>query len=300
MPELPEVETIVRTLRPLVAGRRILGVEFCGAEGKDWIPPAILRILVDTPQEFCQTVCGAWVEDLDRYGKNIVFHLRLRGGKRGSLALWVHLGMTGRLTCENTAEPRTKHTHLILSFDEPGLWLHYADIRQFGRLRLMNGSSDEERKLGPDPLEISFQEFRERLRRRQAMLKSLLLDQHFLRGMGNIYADESLFCAGLHPRFHAARLNRKQTLTLYRKIQKTLRTAIQFRGSSISDYVDAQGLPGSFQMHHHVYRRTGQPCFRCGTRIRKIQVASRSTHFCPRCQRATATARNGFGGRASQ
>ena len=296
MPELPEVETVVRTLRPLVAGRRILGAELCGTGKMGQAPPAILRILADPPQKFRQAVCGAFIEDLERYGKNIVFHLRPRHGPRHektkSLDLWIHLGMTGRLTCENTAEPRTRHTHLILSLDEPGRWLHYADIRQFGRLRLGNGLGAPTEELGPDPLEIPFEEFFDRLRVRQAMLKSLLLDQRFLRGVGNIYADEGLFRAGLHPRAHAARLSRKQARALYCGMQETLQEAIEFRGSSISNYVDAQGRPGSFQRLHQVYRRTGQPCFQCGARIRKIQIASRSTHFCPRCQRAGGMTRN--------
>ncbi|MBI1955341.1 MAG: bifunctional DNA-formamidopyrimidine glycosylase/DNA-(apurinic or apyrimidinic site) lyase [Acidobacteria bacterium] len=300
MPELPEVETVVRTLRPLVAGRRILGAELCGAGKMGQPPPAILRILADPPQKFCQAVCGAFIEDVERYGKNIVLHLRSRHGKKKSLSLWIHLGMTGRLTCEDTAEPRTRHTHLILSLDEPGRWLHYTDIRQFGRLRLVNGLGASAEELGPDPLEIPFEEFRERLRVRQAMVKSLLLDQRFLRGVGNIYADEGLFRAGLHPRTHAARLTRKQALALYQGMQETLRRAIEFCGSSISNYVDAQGRPGSFQRLHQVYRRTGQPCFRCGALIRKIQIASRSTHFCPRCQRARATARDGSSGRATR
>ena len=292
MPELPEVETVVRTLRPLVAGRRILGAELCGAGEMGQPPPAILRILADLPQKFRQAVCGAFIENVERYGKNIVFHLRPRSGKKKPLALWIHLGMTGRLTCEGTAEPHTRHTHVILSLDEPDRWLHYADIRQFGRMRLVNGYGTEAKELGPDPLEIPFDEFFDRLRVRQAVVKSLLLDQRFLRGVGNIYADESLFRAGLHPRAHAAQLTRKQALVLYQGMQETLRKAIEFRGSSISNYVDAQGRPGSFQRLHQVYRRTGQPCFQCGARIRKIQIASRSTHFCPRCQRARVTMRD--------
>ena len=300
MPELPEVETVVRTLRPLVAGRRILGAELCGVGKLGQAPPAILRILADPPQKFCQSVGGALIENLERYGKNIVFNLRPRSGKKKSIALWIHLGMTGRLTCENTAEPRTRHTHVILRLDEPGRWLHYADIRQFGRLRLVNGYGTQAEELGPDPLEIPFEEFFNRLRVRQAMLKSLLLDQRFLRGIGNIYADESLFHAGLHPSAPAARLSRKKALALYQKMRETLRRAIELCGSSISDYVDALGNPGSFQTQHQVYRRTGQPCYRCGARIRRIQIASRSTHYCPRCQRAGSTTRDGTSGRTTR
>ena len=285
MPELPEVETIVRSLRPLVTGRRILDVEFRSHDASGSLSPALQRIFLDAAEECLNVIRGACIERVRRYGKNLIFDLRPANGAGPSRSLLIHLGMTGRLTCESTPEFRSAHTHLVLSLDEPGRWLHYTDIRQFGRWRLLDPSADELRSLGPDPLEISFAEFVGLLRSRRAMLKSLLLDQHFLRGLGNIYADESLFRARIHPTALAARLTREQAQRLYRGIRETLRQAIAAGGSSIANYVDGLGNAGYFQHEHQVYRRTGQPCLRCGCRIQKILIASRSTHFCPRCQR---------------
>jgi formamidopyrimidine-DNA glycosylase len=199
--------------------------------------------------------------------------------------LLVHLGMTGRLVWEDTPETRSPHTHLVFALDAPGCWLHYTDIRRFGKVRVADPRGKELSKLGPDPLEISWEAFYERLRSRRAMVKSLLLDQRFLRGLGNIYADESLFRAGIHPAAIAARLNRERASRLYDGIRETLAHAIELGGSSISDYVDAQGRAGWFQLEHQVYRRTGEACLRCGSLIRRMVIASRSTHFCPRCQR---------------
>src|SRR3990172_8831862 len=181
MPELPEVETIVRTLRPLVTGRRILDAEFRSRDANGAPSPALRRILSDSPDEFLDGIRSAWIEGVRRYGKNLIFDLRPANGAGPSRRLLVHLGMTGRLTCENTPEFRSPHTHLVVCLDEPGLvpsavegrWLHYTDIRRFGRLRLVDSSADELGKLGPDPLEISFPGFAERLRARRAMLKSL-------------------------------------------------------------------------------------------------------------------------------
>lgn len=284
MPELPEVETVVRSLRPLVVGRHITGAEF--RESPSSAPkPKALRMLITSPREFCNRVQGSLIEGIERYGKNVVFQLRRNSGRNGRLYLLVHLGMTGRLTCERTPEFRNKHTHLVLSLDAPDQWIHFSDIRRFGRLRVTERFREDLSKLGPDPLEISADELFTLLHSRRAMLKSLLLDQRFLRGLGNIYADESLFRAGIHPAAIAARLGRKRALRLYDAIRETLAQAIAEGGSSISDYVDAQGQRGFFQLRHQVYRRTGAPCFRCGTRIRKMIMASRSTHFCPKCQR---------------
>jgi len=289
MPELPEVETIVRCLRPLVTGRRILDAELPSLRANGIGSPVLRRILREPewsePGDFIEAIRGVSIARVQRHGKHLVFHLS-PGGRGQSRALVVHLGMTGRLTCESSAEPRTPHTHLILSLNEPGRWLHYADIRRFGRLQLVDASDGVLSALGPDPLEISFASFARLLRARKAMLKSLLLDQRFLRGLGNIYADESLFRARLHPAALAARLNREQARRLYHGMRETLRLAIAAGGSSISDYVDGFGNAGYFQHEHQVYRRTGQPCVRCGSLIRKIVIASRSTHFCPRCQRA--------------
>ncbi|MGH9785590.1 MAG: bifunctional DNA-formamidopyrimidine glycosylase/DNA-(apurinic or apyrimidinic site) lyase [Terriglobia bacterium] len=298
MPELPEVETIVRSLQPLVTGRRILDAELPSSTA-DAAGSAILRRILRepmwrTPREFVGAIRGSVIARVRRHGKHLVFDLGPSNGAKSPRSLLIHLGMTGRLTCEATPEPRSAHTHLILSLDAPGpvpsaaegRWLHYTDIRRFGRWQLLDPSAEVLGNLGPDPLEVSFSEFDALLRARRAMLKSLLLDQRFLRGLGNIYADESLFRARIHPAALAAGLTREQAKRLYQGIRQTLRLAIAAGGSSISNYVDGLGNSGYFQHEHVVYRRTGQPCVRCGCRIRRMLIASRSTHFCPRCQRA--------------
>jgi formamidopyrimidine-DNA glycosylase len=285
MPELPEVETVVRSLRPLLIGRRITGVELPqhGANGSARV--RLRRLLATPAKEFSRTLCGARVTDVRRYGKNVVIELSPPQENGDARCLLVHLGMTGRLVWESTPETRSPHTHLVLALDAPAGWLHYTDIRRFGRLRVADLRAEELSKLGPDPLEIGWDAFYERLHSRRAMVKSLLLDQRFLRGIGNIYADESLFRSGIHPAAIAARLNRTRASRLYNGIRDTLAHAIERGGSSISDYVDAQGRAGWFQLEHQVYQRTGQACLRCGSLIRRMVIASRSTHFCPRCQR---------------
>ena len=261
-------------------------------------------------------VRGTRVAGISRMGKNIQITLEPLNGKGTAhvapRTLWVHLGMTGRLTAEITDVAESRHTHLIFVLSgEPGPapasssagparhdgasagWLHFTDIRRFGRVRLTPGGPDgapdgnapqPHGKLGPEPLEVSAEEFVRRLRARRTRLKALLLDQTFVRGLGNIYADESLFRAGLHPMKIAATVKHAQAAALHAAAQAVLREAIAAGGSSISDYVDGQGREGWFQIHHNVYQRTGEPCHSCATPIRKILVGGRSTHFCPRCQ----------------
>jgi formamidopyrimidine-DNA glycosylase len=188
--------------------------------------------------------------------------------------------MTGKLLMNGLAG---KHTHAILSLD--GGTLLYDDIRQFGRLELSQGLPARVRKLGPEPLEIKVDSFAALLRKRKSRIKALLLNQSFLRGVGNIYADESLFRAGIHPLAVAARLRNDRVKGLHKALTRVLREAIAAGGSSISDYVDIDGRQGSFQVKHNVYQRTGEPCVKCGTPIRRILVSQRGTHFCPKCQR---------------
>ncbi len=188
--------------------------------------------------------------------------------------LTIHLGMTGKLLVAGKPGP---HTHGVFTLDD-GLLL-YDDPRQFGRIALSG-----EPQLGPEPLDIGLDEFRTRLRRK-ARIKSLLLNQRFLAGLGNIYVDESLFAAGIHPLATAARLSAARAGRLHHAIREILTEAIASGGSSISDYVDAEGRQGWFQVRHRVYGREGQPCVNCGAPIRKMVVAQRGTHYCPRCQR---------------
>jgi formamidopyrimidine-DNA glycosylase len=275
MPELPEVETIVRGLRRTVVGRRILSVTLGKTD------------FMDDPAAIEMNLPGRRIEGIERYGKFMVVRLSETNGDKRAPGLLVHLGMTGRLAPVVTERPQEKHTHACFELDD-GRDLRYTDPRRFGRMAFLAEVALAEAlaPLGAEPLEVSAEEFQKRLRERRARIKALLLDQHVLRGVGNIYADESLWRAKIHPQRLGARLSRKEASALHRALQEILRRAIALRGSSISDFVDAEGLPGDYQRRHRAYGREGKPCARCKTRIRRIIVAGRSSYFCPRCQRA--------------
>jgi len=263
VPELPEVETVVRSILPLV-GRRIVNAEFRAAR--------ILR--GGDPERMAARLAGRRIRAIRRYGKFIL--VSLSGG--GYLLL--HLGMTGRLLLR--ASPG-KHTHAIFTLDR-GV-LQFDDSRQFGSIEVHEDFPSRVARLGPEPLEISAEDFAAALHRRRTRVKALLLDQTFVRGVGNIYADEALFRAGIHPLANTGRLRRDRVLRLHRALGEVLSEAIAAGGSSVSDYVDAGGRQGFFQFSHRVYQRTGEPCLTCGAPIRRLLVAQRSSHFCPRCQR---------------
>jgi formamidopyrimidine-DNA glycosylase len=263
VPELPEVETVVRSMAPLV-GRRIVSAEF-----------RCRRVLRGgDPRAMAARIQGRGVAGVRRYGKFILVSLE------GGGYLVIHLGMTGRLLLGG---PAGKHTHAVLTLDR-GVLL-YDDSRQFGCIQFSEEFPERVAKLGPEPLEVPFEDFAAALKRRKTRIKALLLNQSFLRGLGNIYADEALFRAGIHPLVVAARLRRDRARRLYEAIIAVLTEAIAAGGSSISDYVDAQGRRGFFQFSHRVYQRTGEPCLVCGTSIRRVLVAQRSSHFCPQCQK---------------
>jgi len=262
VPELPEVETVARSIARLV-GRRIVSAEF-----------TCLRILRGDPDKMSAALAGRRIRTIERRGKFIVIQLD------GGWSFVVHLGMTGKLLLGGTPG---KHTHAVVNLDR-GV-LRYEDQRQFGKLEVSRGLPARVEKLGPEPLEISLPEFAARLKRRKARIKSVLLDQHFVRGVGNIYADEALFRAGIHPLAIAARLKPERVKRLHAAIVEVLTQAIAKGGSSISDYVDAEGRSGFFQFEHRVYQRTGEPCLTCGAPIRRTLVAQRGTHYCPKCQR---------------
>jgi formamidopyrimidine-DNA glycosylase len=263
VPELPEVETVVRTIAPRVTGRRILAAEF-----------TCLRVLRGDPEEMAARVAGKKILGVRRHGKFLL--IQLEGGQY----LTVHLGMTGRLLFN--AE-RGRHTHAVLTLDR-GVML-YDDQRQFGKIEVSDALPERVARLGPEPLEVGLAELAAALRRRKTRIKALLLDQTFVRGLGNIYADEALFRAGIHPLAVAARLRPERVQRLHRAIVEVLTEAIAKGGSSISDYVDADGRKGFFQIEHRVYQRTGEACVKCAAPIRRILVAQRGTHFCGRCQR---------------
>ena len=260
MPELPEVETIVRGLAPRLAGRRILAAEFrCD------------RIVRGDPAR----IAGRTISSVRRHGKFIVVDFA-----GGAESLGIHLGMTGKLLLD--AEPGP-HAHALITLDR-GL-LIYDDIRQFGRIELSPQFAARMERLGPDPLSIGAAEFVSRLRARRSMVKPLLLNQAFLRGMGNIYTDEALHRAGVHPRALASALSRARAGLLHAAMQQVLAESIESGGSSVSDYVDSGGRRGSFQLRHRVYGREGAPCPACAAPIRRILVGQRGTHFCPKCQK---------------
>jgi formamidopyrimidine-DNA glycosylase len=275
MPELPEVETVVRGLRLTLPGRRIMSVRLGKTD------------FIDDPAAVERELPGKKIAAVRRVGKYLLFDLELANGSPAESSLMVHLGMTGRLvTCAPEA-PVAPHTHAFFALDD-GRELRYTDVRRFGRIAILADGGHESAlgALGLEPLEVTEEQFAEKLRGRRARIKSLLLDQHVLRGIGNIYADESLWRARIHPMRLAANLSAKEVRALHRAVQAVLNEAIRFRGSSVSDYVDAEGERGSFQQRHRVYQRHGKKCSRCGTTIRRIIVAGRSSHFCPRCQRA--------------
>lgn len=282
MPELPEVETVVRGLQALLPGRGILAVRLGKTD------------FIDDPAAIELHVPGCRIVEIRRRGKFLVLLLEkhsalqtANGVAPDRFHLIVHLGMTGQLTVRPNEMPSALHTHVWFSLDN-NQELRYADSRRFGRMALVSESGSENilGALGLDPLEASEREFRNRLADRRARIKALLLDQRVLCGMGNIYTDESLWHARIHPARLGATLKPDEIARLYRAVQKVLREAIRLRGSSISDYVDAEGERGEFQLRHRVYQREGKKCARCGALIRRMIVAGRSSYFCPACQRA--------------
>jgi formamidopyrimidine-DNA glycosylase len=281
MPELPEVETVARGLRRAILGRRILSVTLGKTD------------FIDDPAALEQNLPGRQIEAVERYGKFMLLRLSAAHGETrvatngdaSPASLLVHLGMTGQIAPAPAAQPLEKHTHVCLLLDD-GRELRYTDPRRFGRIAYLTKASlaEELTGFGADPLEVSKEEFADRICGRRARIKALLLDQSVLRGVGNIYADESLWRARIHPARLGAKLNRKQAQTLRRVLQDILQKAIVLRGSSISDFLDAEGEPGEYQRHHRAYGREGKNCFRCKTLIRRAIVAGRSSYFCPRCQ----------------
>jgi len=250
-------------LAPRLTGRRIIAVQFFAR-----------RVLRGRPRQVAARLEGTTVQAVRRHGKFIVIELD------GGLVLTLHLGMTGTLLWDAAPGP---HTRAVFRF--PHGRLLFDDPRQFGRIELGDSLPERVTRLGPDALSISPEDFAGRLRQRRGIIKPVLLNQTVLRGLGNIYTDEALFRARIHPRAIAARLRAERLRRLHGAIQEVLHAAVRAGGSSISDYVDAEGRQGLFQFEHRVYGRTGEPCSVCATPIRRIVVAQRGTHYCPRCQR---------------
>jgi formamidopyrimidine-DNA glycosylase len=281
MPELPEVEIVVRDLQPQLSGRRVESVHL----SRD---PLILARLIryPTPSQFGRRLRGRTIRAVERRGKYIVMPLENNGQR-----LIVHLGMTGHLRLWEPEEAAVKHTHFRALLDS-GLELRYDDPRQFGRLLL--GSQDEmiaarafPAKLGPEPIhgDLTEAEFDRLIRARRRPVKSALLDQSFLAGVGNIYADEACFRAGIRPSRWTHRLTVRERRALYSAIQEVLENSIAARGSSIINYVDAFGVRGTNQEKLLVYGRGGEACLTCGTPLRATRLAGRGTVYCRKCQR---------------
>ena len=280
MPELPEVETIVRTLSPRAVGRTIDGVRILRP---DIIQPANI--------DLAAKLLHRSIVRLYRRGKKIVFELD------DAARFYIHLGMSGRLALEAPDAPTRPHTHLVLQIAE--YEIRFVDPRRFGGVFWLGTDGLADTGLGPEPLSLRAAELGSRLAKTRRAIKTALLDQKILAGLGNIYADEALFTAGIDPRIPANRLSPPQIARLNRSIKTVLNRAIRHRGSTLRDYRDANGLPGGFQKIHRVYDREGKPCVVCGTPIERIVLGGRSTHFCPKCGKTAINRSRKTGGRVS-
>lgn len=276
MPELPEVETVKRTLNVLVKGKQI-----------EYVTVRLARIIQrpDDIQAFANMLAGHSVVNVERRGKFLRIVL-------DGLVLVSHLRMEGRYGLFQKNDPLDKHTHVIFHFTD-GTELRYTDVRQFGTMHLFEPGEDLRlpplNKLGQEPLEPAFtpERFKEIVAGKSTKIKSLLLNQEYVVGIGNIYVDESLHRAGIHPEDSAKVLSGEQLDKLYEAIVTTLTEAVNAGGSSVKSYVNGQGESGSYQDQHLIYGRKDQPCVSCGTMIEKTVVGGRGTHFCPNCQRPT-------------
>jgi formamidopyrimidine-DNA glycosylase len=272
MPELPEVETVVRTLRPRLVGRLIRNVQLARPD-----------ILQPAGTDLANHLLGRTVRTVERRGKRIV--IELDNGNR----FYVHLGMTGRLTIELPDAPVKSHTHLVIEVTEPAnstsfQQVRFQDPRRFGGVWWLGRTATGSERMGPEPLAIRWPQLATRLAKTRRPIKSALLDQTLIAGLGNIYVDESLFRAGIHPLTLASALEPDQVCKLTRAIKQVLKTAIRHRGSTLRDYRDAEGNAGGFQQRHKVYAREGKPCTACKGMVERIVLGGRSTHFCAKCQ----------------
>lgn len=264
MPELPEVQTIVDTIRPHLINSEILDV-------------TIHRADVLNPPTFCWSqLVGCRFSEIGRRGKKIIFTLHT--GER----FVIHLGMTGRLTIEPPAKPNRPHTHLVFRVGD--IEVRFSDPRRFGGVWWLGRDTSPDDRMGPEPLDLRTATLQRQLSRTRRPIKNALLDQKVIAGLGNIYVDESLHAAGIHPLTLASDLSPAAIARLNIAIKQTLQKALRHRGSTLRDYRDANGNTGSFQKLHRVYARTGQPCHTCKTKIEKIVLGGRSTHFCSKCQ----------------
>jgi len=273
MPELPEVETVRRTLNQLVTGKKIERVTVT-------LPRIIIRPA--EPEQFADALVGHTIERIERRGKFLILVL-------DGLVLVSHLRMEGRYGLHNSSDPVEKHTHVVFHFEDE-TELRYKDVRQFGTMHLFVPGEEKTlpplNKLGIEPLaeDFTLEAFTKLLSKRTTKIKPLLLNQSYVVGLGNIYVDEALYDAGVHPEREASSLQESEWTRLHASVRTTLARAVEAGGSSIKSYVDGQGQSGSFQHELLVYGRKDEPCKRCGRGITKTVVAGRGTHYCAHCQ----------------
>jgi formamidopyrimidine-DNA glycosylase len=276
MPELPEVETIARGLKKALVGKKIQDVKV--------IFPGIVK---EDSKNFTRHVVKTKVLSVRRRGKFIL--IDLSNGK----TILLHLGMTGSCLFLRRSSPLNKHDHLTVRLCRSPKELRYSDQRKFGRIKSFSTSNQASvsdlRKLGPEPLDVSSSDFVNLFKKRKGRIKPALLNQHIIAGLGNIYADESLFEARIHPLQRIDKTSSQKLRILRQAIQKILKRAIRAGGSSIENYCNINGEIGSFQLQHRVYGREGLLCKRCKAKIKRIKISQRSSYFCPRCQKQIGT-----------
>jgi formamidopyrimidine-DNA glycosylase len=272
MPELPEVETVSQGLQKRVLGRRILAVEVRHP-----------GVIVGSAEQFAAEIEGRAIVSVQRKGKALA--LELEAENEPPRYLLVHLGMTGQFTVSARLAPLESHTHVLLALGDREE-LRFRDVRRFGRLRSCTREELEAAfgRLGPDAQQVTEEQFLSGMRGRRGAIKSWLMNQQLLAGLGNIYADESLFVGGIHPLAQPGRVSARKARRLFKAVRKVLEHAVKLQGTSFRDYLDIEGRPGNYEQRLRVYQRTGKPCRRCGQPIRRIVIAGRSSHFCPHCQ----------------
>jgi len=269
MPELPEVQTIVDGLNKIILGKKIKSISTDSSR-------------VFSQKDFKKGVEGSKITIIRRRGKFIIIELS------NTRAILIHLGMTGNLFYLKKESFPEKHDHMVMKFSDH-TQLRYNDQRKFGKIKMIDLAKlenvSEIGQLGSEPLKISLKDFVNIFQRRKGRIKTALLNQKILAGLGNIYSDEALFDAKIHPLTKIDNLNQTKLKALYSSIKKILKKAIQSGGTSVDDYLNVDGQEGFFQFKLKVYGREGEPCPRCGAKIKRIKISQRSSHYCPRCQR---------------
>lgn len=271
MPELPEVESIVRSLKKKILLKKISKIHVY-----------LDKVIRNNKRDFIKKIKGSTIKDILRRGKFII--IKLSGGDY----LAIHLKLSGQLFYLPSKTPKEKHTHLIFEFKDSKDELRYRDVRQFGYVKLLDSSSLDEflsSRIGPDYLSISYEDFKDALKSRKRIIRSLLLDQKVFSGLGNIYVNEALYQASIYPKATSSKIKEVKLKNLYKAIISVLKDAIRLKGSSVDDYFLPDTSKGEYQKKHRVYQKKGEGCPRCGTKIECVKMNGRSSYFCPKCQK---------------